>query len=272
MADEEEEGAGEEAPAEGEEEVGEPVEAEEEAVQSEEPPPTAEKGTSEKFSSVPVLPSKPGEYSPIPYTFRVPTLNSPIKIKNLRSKCPPYYLLLDHTIAVLWLLFASKEYNSPLGISQLQWALSFLRTVKTRNGDYPKDIAVAINAVEQILVNNYSDLAAEMTNIKRLDEAIKYSEGAFGSSQMITKELPFSPNYAEMFTKSPAVQAAAVAKSMTSAKNKAINVLKMWKTDQVEKIKDELRRLRTIEDNLRDIDANFEGYIEDDLEALTSGI
>ncbi|VEN55560.1 unnamed protein product [Callosobruchus maculatus] len=136
-----------------------------------------------------------------------------------------------------------------------------------------------------------------MANIKRLDETVKYSEGAFGSSQMITKELPFSPNYAEMFTKSPAVQAAAVAKSMTSveaeqelenlksaagvesieeldpeAKNKAINVLKMWKTDQVEKIKDELRRLRTIEDNLRDIDVNFEGYVEDDLEALTSGI
>ncbi|CAH1970231.1 unnamed protein product [Acanthoscelides obtectus] len=179
----------------------------------------------------------------------------------------------------------------------MQWALCFLRTIKTRNGDYPKDVAIAINAIEELLVTNYAQLSAEMANIKRLDETIKYSEGAFGSSQMLTKELPFSLNYAEMFSKSPAVQAAAEAKSMTSveaerelkkiksaagvdsieeldpeSKNKAINVLKMWKTDQVEKIKDELRRLRGIEVYLRDIDANFEGFVEDDLGALASDI
>lgn len=45
-------------------------------------------------------------------------------------------------------------------------------------------------------------------------------------------------------------------------------MLRLWKNDQVEKIKDELRRLRSIEDKMKDIDDNFEGYLEDDLDAL----
>lgn len=54
----------------------------------------------------------------------------------------------------------------------------------------------------------------------------------------------------------------------TESKHKVVNVLKLWKNDQVEKIKDELRRLRSIEDKMKDIDENFAGYLEDDLDAL----
>lgn len=54
----------------------------------------------------------------------------------------------------------------------------------------------------------------------------------------------------------------------TESKHKVVNVLRLWKNDQVEKIKDELRRLRSIENKMKDIDDNFEGYLEDDLDAL----
>lgn len=39
------------------------------------------------------------------------------------------------------------------------------------------------------------------------------------------------------------------------------------KNDQVEKIMDELRRLRPIEDKMKDINDNLQGYLEDDLDA-----
>lgn len=45
-------------------------------------------------------------------------------------------------------------------------------------------------------------------------------------------------------------------------------MLKAWKSEQLEKIRGELRRLRSIEDKMKDIDDNFEGYLEDDLETL----
>lgn len=52
------------------------------------------------------------------------------------------------------------------------------------------------------------------------------------------------------------------------SKHRAINVLKAWKSEQLEKIRGELKRLRSIEDKMKDIDDNFEGYLEDDLELL----
>lgn len=66
-------------------------------------------------TKLPIVATKPSEYKPIPYTFRVEAPPVPVKITNLMARSPPLYMLLDHTIAVIWALYSSKEYNSSLG-------------------------------------------------------------------------------------------------------------------------------------------------------------
>lgn len=78
--------------------------------------------------------SDPKFNKPIPYIFRVP---APSKCCEARhAKCPPFYLQLDHTIAVLWYVFEYKIFKKPikrdLGIGQLQWALYFIRGIKVK--------------------------------------------------------------------------------------------------------------------------------------------
>ncbi|XP_018579115.1 uncharacterized protein LOC108917139 [Anoplophora glabripennis] len=246
------------------------------------------------LSRLPVLKERAAPYVPMPYSFRVSASCNRIKIQNMWGRCPPFHLLFDHTIAVLWLLFSPKDYNCPLGISQLQWALAFLKTIHTRQGDHPKDVQICIDLIENILLDQYADLAKDLTGITKLDQTVHYVDGALGTQSMVVKTMPFSLNYEEMINKCPATVASKDSKlSMTSAeakdelenikkaagvqsienldtvsKHRAINVLKAWKTDQLEKIRGELRRLRSIEDKMKDIDDNFEGYIEDDLEML----
>ncbi|XP_028130679.1 uncharacterized protein LOC114326483 [Diabrotica virgifera virgifera] len=243
---------------------------------------------------LPHIPEDPKAYTPMPYVFRVPTTSIPTKIVNLLARSPPFHLLLDHTIAVIWLLFGQGEYDSPLGIGQLQWALAFLKTVQTGTGDYTQDVARCIETIENILINNYADLNNDIGPASRLDETVRYGGGALGSSTMITQEIPFSLNYSEIISKGPLNQyVSEQIMSMTSveceqeleklkqaggvdsienldtvSREKAVNVLRMWKSDQVKKIRGDLRRLRSIEDKMRDIDASFSGYLEDHPEGL----
>ncbi|KAJ8920130.1 hypothetical protein NQ315_011787 [Exocentrus adspersus] len=246
------------------------------------------------LSRLPNLKEQAAPYTPMPYTFRVSNACNRVKIRNMWARCPPFHLLLDHTIAVVWLLFAQKEYNCPLGISQLQWALAFLKTIHTRQGDRPKDVEICISTIENILVDAYAELASELPDVSKLDASVRYVDGALGTESMVMKSIPFSLNYAEMVSRRPRdVEGKTSVLSMTSAeaqeelnnlkeaagvesienldsvsKHKAINVLKAWKTEQLQKIRGELKRLRSIEDKMKDIDDNFEGYLEDDLEML----
>ncbi|KAJ8942760.1 hypothetical protein NQ314_009971 [Rhamnusium bicolor] len=190
------------------------------------------------------------------------------------------------------------EYKCPYTcIAQLQWALSFLKTIHTRQGDHPEDVQLCVDALENILMAQYADLSTEVSGVDKLDETVHYIDGALGSNTMLTRTFPFSLNYSELVSKCTEIKGAVAqvmpCKSMTSAealeeleniknaagvasieeldsvsKEKAINILKCWKSDQVEKIREELKRLRSIEDKMKDIDDNFDGYIEDDLEML----
>lgn len=44
------------------------------------------------------------------------------------------------------------------GIGQLQWALSFLKGITNSRGEYPKDVAICIQAVEDELVSGYAQM------------------------------------------------------------------------------------------------------------------
>lgn len=71
---------------------------------------------------------RPEKYSPKPYTFRIPGPMPKNTVGDLCAvKSPPFIYQLDHTLAVVWILFSKDEYERPLGIVQLQWALNFLK-------------------------------------------------------------------------------------------------------------------------------------------------
>lgn len=97
----------------------------------------------------------------VPYTFRVPVNISHFRdIGSRRAKCPPFHLLLDHVVAVVWCLFSSDAHDKKqLGISQLEWALYFLRGVKNNTGKHPPDVAIAIRTIEDTLMKYYADMS-----------------------------------------------------------------------------------------------------------------
>lgn len=51
----------------------------------------------------------------MPYTFRVPLSSFYSPIKNGIVKCPPFYLQLDHAIAVIWSLFTKCDVSKEIG-------------------------------------------------------------------------------------------------------------------------------------------------------------
>ncbi|KAJ8941838.1 hypothetical protein NQ318_005121, partial [Aromia moschata] len=155
------------------------------------------------LTRLPVLEEKKAPYVPMTYTFRVKPTTNRVKLSTLFGRTPPFYLLLDHTIAVIWGIFGNGEYDCPLGIAQLQWALLFLKTIHTRKGDCPPDVQLCIDAIEKILVDQYADLSTEISNLDRLNRTVHYIDGALGSTTMISQTLPFSLNYAEMMSKTP---------------------------------------------------------------------
>lgn len=81
-------------------------------------------------TKLPHIGNKPTEYRPMPYTFRIESTLAPVKITKLMARSPPHYMLLDHTMAVVWLLFANKEYNGPLVLQPCYFLNSAIKLIK----------------------------------------------------------------------------------------------------------------------------------------------
>lgn len=109
-------------------------------------------------NAIPVIEPKSEKYKPIPYIFRVSDDSNSATIKKM-VRCPPFHVQLDHSIAVVWSLYASEEVDIPLGINQLHWAYSFLKNVKDKDSTYPRDITHCIESITDELIEQYADLA-----------------------------------------------------------------------------------------------------------------
>lgn len=56
------------------------------------------------------------KYKPTPYTFRVPkSSNIANELTVGYARPPPFYVQLDHTLAVIWSLFSPETMEKPLG-------------------------------------------------------------------------------------------------------------------------------------------------------------
>lgn len=120
-----------------------------EGQEEEEPPP---KKKEPKHVTI-VLAEDSSKFKPVFYTFRR-TDN-----KNV-ARGPPFWVLTDHLIAVIWHLFKDPPSEEPIGISQLQWALEFLRNIRDDTGEYPEYVAASISGLEDRLLELYASVPA----------------------------------------------------------------------------------------------------------------
>ncbi|XP_066158580.1 uncharacterized protein [Euwallacea fornicatus] len=223
------------------------------------------------LTNLPVIPEKPGRYVPMPYTFRRPRGSKPAQVKNVTTRCPPFHLLVDHTIAVIWSIFSPEQHESPLGIVQLHWAWSFLKTVRLRNGDRPKDVELCIDNIEETLMERYAMLNLELGKISG---GSPDAEEAFGPERADARKFSFSVNYGKLVAKlgesamegEPPIAfreaqlgldsskdgagAKSIGKADLVARKEAIDLLEVWYGRQSNKISEEMRKLKSVRDQI----------------------
>ncbi|CAG9762191.1 unnamed protein product [Ceutorhynchus assimilis] len=238
------------------------------------------------LNSSPTIQVKSSPYVPMPYTFRLPPAPKPTQIKNVVGKSPPFHTLVDHTIAVIWMMFSSENYDSPLGIVQLQWALAFLKTIFLRTGERPKDVEICIDAIEDVLLEKYANLSEQLERMTKINESSHYADGAFGSMTVVTKDFPFSATYADLVHKLGEIEVHAdpsitsqqaeeelnnlkkaagvqsIEKLDSVSKEKAINVLKMWRVEQTGKIKEEIKKLKLIQEQINNVNDGTAQFLD----------
>lgn len=171
----------------------------------------------------------PNKFTPIPYIFRIPLDSDTKEIRKSYARSPPFYLQLDHTLAVIWSIFSQQPPTKPLGVAQLHWALNFLKTIKNENGEHPKDISLCIEIIQDQLLEIYAALANELSvdhsesqETKKTDERKSCNTETCSKIDKSTTEnppkrkdivesnlgiMPFSVNYKEMMRNySPSAQ------------------------------------------------------------------
>ena len=95
-----------------------------------------------------------------PYNFQPPKQLNDENFENCRVTCPPYHVLVDHTLGVVWNCFSNKRKDiGKMRSSQVIWALKFIESAvdnKTKIGsemrlliDYLTDISLDMIAQEK---------------------------------------------------------------------------------------------------------------------------
>ncbi|XP_031358973.1 uncharacterized protein LOC116182579 isoform X1 [Photinus pyralis] len=215
----------------------------------------------------------PKEYTPIPYTFRLPNDSTVYPGGKGIAKCPPFYVQLDHTLAVVWSLFSEKPTEKPLGVAQIQWALSFLKGIKNTKGDPPPDIFVCIEVMEEALIKQYADMADAMKSLKPNETVSASAVSQTTPSKILQEQKSFSINYTEMvkYKGTPSERTlvptpdsnelSAMEKIVTSTPNKGSRTnnevaqfLRSFRKEQISKVEEEVKRLKCIETYISNID------------------
>ncbi|XP_014252876.1 DNA ligase 1 isoform X2 [Cimex lectularius] len=94
-------------------------------------------------------------FSPQLYSFTQMSKTSGVRL----AMSPPFWLLMDHLLAVTWKLYSKKESEKKgLGIAQLQWAYEFLAVMKDKNNELKQPMNSLSALLEDALINAYSKL------------------------------------------------------------------------------------------------------------------
>lgn len=129
------------------------------------------------FSSSDAAASSPHFY-PSPYVFRIRDVNQhlvqlhppPIaaeftsKRPPSRIRCPDYHIMLDHTIAILWLCFQQPRPKQQqiklkeISAAQIQWAIRFLEGIRGADGHNSADVRMAIDHLQEAIFTKYNSV------------------------------------------------------------------------------------------------------------------
>ncbi|XP_050526569.1 uncharacterized protein LOC126897201 [Daktulosphaira vitifoliae] len=104
--------------------------------------------------------NKASDFIPVVYKFRV----QPKTRGKTYALQQPFATLWDNLITVLWSVY-SKERKIQIGITQLQWALEFMKCMKVDHG-YPESIEKIVGELEDHLIGLYAKVGQKLQDIK----------------------------------------------------------------------------------------------------------
>lgn len=221
------------------------------------------------LTSLPEFVQSLGIYRPILYTFRAPVEKQSSKLKQITAKAPPFYLLFDHTIAVVWSLFDKESRRDNLGIVQLHWALYFLESISNTDSTSSKDVLLCIETIRDYLIDAYSEMS---------EESVVYGNATL--NDFATKEVSpmFSWNYSNMLNRCPVriadtetadsklleelenvkqlVGIQSIDLSYVQSYDQIMDILKKWQKEQLVKIQEDEKTLHVVVDMIRNLGEN----------------
>lgn len=118
-------------------------------------------------------------YYPTPYVFRIRDVNQqlvqfhpPLAVTDefrgrpiSRIRCPEFSVMLDHTIAILWLCYqqprpAQQQIKlKNVSAAQIQWAIRFLEGIRGADGRNSTDVRMAIEHLQEVIFAKYNSVA-----------------------------------------------------------------------------------------------------------------
>ncbi|XP_050426978.1 uncharacterized protein LOC126837198 [Adelges cooleyi] len=126
-------------------------------------------------------------FVPVLYHFRV----QPKTTGKTYALQQPFATLWDNLITVLWSVYGKGSKNIQIGITQLQWALEFMKCMKVDYG-YPESIEKIVNELEDQLIALYAKVGQKLHEIKEKkaqeEKARKENEENNGAKEEATDE------------------------------------------------------------------------------------
>lgn len=112
--------------------------------------------------------SQSKDFHPTPYDFKInDNTNQSVGDHDVDIKSPPFGILFDHTLSVIWCAFA-RQYLDNLDISQVEWARKFTESVLMSSPTADTDHI--LSRLDDLIIEKY----AEESDNYQTDESTDY--------------------------------------------------------------------------------------------------
>lgn len=110
------------------------------------------------------LPKEAVVFLPKPYIFRSHNSSGdfsqigPDQCLEQRVRFPDFNVLLDHTLAAVWMCHEQDSTNADINLSeeQLQWAIKFLYSVRSSDDEEFSDVSAIIERMQQVAFEKHA--------------------------------------------------------------------------------------------------------------------
>lgn len=137
------------------------------------------------------------------------------ELNSFEAACPSAAVLLDHTLAVIWHIFASQSHElSNFNNSDLTWALRFLESIDTKDAGDTTVLDELIKLLRNILLNRYA-LEDEKSMISQTQAFIDSIQPDLNSTSMSIEEYFNNPEVLEDVGKAASLASVAITEKCT---------------------------------------------------------